>query len=411
MTASAKPKPIGASALSKLFQPPFGPLIFLVIVCVIFTVLPLLQGKDNRFFTPQNFALIFQQTAVVGVLAIGQTLVILTSGIDLSNGLIMALTSVIVAGMAVHGFSFESGGSVFSLLNAIILAMIVAVIGYFSSSVGLRNTSNVAPTIRRFAPFVIAGAAAVVFYALEPGGAVSPFVALLIGVLVAGFAGFINGTLVTRLKLPPFIVTLGTLNIVFALTRIYTTSTINGLPEPLLALGQTLVFYTGKLQENGNPEELFRVPLYAIVMLLLFFLVWFILRETKLGRHIYAVGDNKEAAELVGIPVNRILLIVYTSAGVLYGIAAILLIARQENGDPQAGQTSNLESITAVVLGGTSLFGGRGHIMGTLIGALVVSVIRNGLTQAGANPIIQTLITGILVIAAVAIDQFSQRAK
>jgi fructose transport system permease protein len=327
--------------LSILVTPPFGPLLFLFLVSIVFTVLPLLRGQEQRFLTLQNFALIFQQTAVVGVLAIGQTLVIMTAGIDLSNGLIMALTSVITAGLAVRGFT----------------------------------TGN---TI---------------------GTPVDPLIAVAIGLGVASFAGFMNGFLITRLKLPPFIVTLGTLNITFALTRIYTTSTINGLPEPLLVLGNSI-------EVAGA-----RIPLYALVMLLLFVVVWFILRETKLGRHIYAVGNNPEAAALVGIPVNRILMIVYTSAGLLYGIAALLLIARQENGDPQAGQTSNLESITAVVLGGTSLFGGRGHIMGTLIGALVVSVIRNGLTQQGANPIIQTFVTGILVIAAVAVDQFSQRAS
>lgn len=329
-----------SARLGFLLTPPFGPLIFLLIVCIIFTVLPMLRGQDQRFLNVQNFALIFQQTAVVGVLAIGQTLIILTAGIDLSNGLIMALTSVITAGLAVKGFTLG-------------------------------------PT----------------------GTPIDPIVAIVIGLSVASLAGFLNGLLVTRLKLPPFIVTLGTLNIAFALTRMYTTSTINGLPQPLLAMGSSVNIFGA------------RVPLYALIMLALFFIVWFILRETRLGRHIYAVGDNREAAALVGIPVNRILLIVYTSAGLLYGIAALLLIARQENGDPQAGQASNLESITAVVLGGTSLFGGRGHVMGTLIGALVVSVIRNGLTQQGANPIIQTFITGILVIAAVAVDQFSQRTK
>lgn len=337
---TTKDAPSLASRLGFLFTPPFGPLLFLFIICVIFAVLPLLRGQPQRFLTVQNFALIFQQTAVVGVLAIGQTLIILTAGIDLSNGLIMALTSVITAGLAVHGFG-PRGEAIY----------------------------------------------------------IDPIVAMLIGLGVASLAGFINGLLVTRLKLPPFIVTLGTLNIAFALTRIYTTTTINGLPQPLLAMGSAITVFGA------------RVPLYALVMLALFFIVWFILRETRIGRHIYAVGDNREAAALVGIPVNRVLLIVYTTAGLLYGIAALLLLARQENGDPQAGQTSNLESITAVVLGGTSLFGGRGHVMGTLIGALVVSVIRNGLTQQGANPIIQTFITGVLVIAAVAVDQLSQRSR
>jgi fructose transport system permease protein len=323
-----------------LLRPPFGPLLFLIIICAIFTALPLLRGQENRFLTLQNFSLIFQQTVVIGVLAIGQTLIILTAGIDLSNGLIMALSSVVMAGLAVKGFTL-------------------------------------APT----------------------GTPIDPYIAIGLGLLLAGAFGFLNGFLITRLRLPPFIVTLGMLNIAFALTRMYTTTTINNLPAPLIALGQTFDFFGA------------RITYSTLVMLALFFIFWFILSQTQLGRHIYAVGDNAEAASLVGIPVKRILLIVYTVAGFLYGIAGLLLISRLQNGDPQAGQTSNLESITAVVLGGTSLFGGRGHIIGTLIGALIISVIRNGLTQQGAQPIIQTFITGILVIAAVAVDQLSQRQK
>ncbi|MFZ4813694.1 MAG: ABC transporter permease [Phototrophicaceae bacterium] len=333
-------QPVLTSFLRLLATPPIGPLIFLIFICALFAILPVLRGEPQRFFTVRNLALIFQQTAIIGVLAIGQTMVILTSGIDLSNGLIMALVSVITAGLAVRG-------------------------------IPLGETTLI----------------------------VNPIVAIFVGLAVGGFCGWVNGTLVTRLKLPPFIVTLGTLNIIFALTRIYTTATINGLPEPLLVLGNSI--------QLGDA----RIPLYALVALALYFITWFVLSQTRLGRHIYAIGDNAEAAALVGIPVNRILLFVYTAAGFLYAIAAILLIARQENGDPQAGQSSNLESITAVVLGGTSLFGGRGHIMGTLIGVLVITVIRNGLTQQGANPIIQTLITGGLVIAAVAVDQLSQRGK
>ena len=321
-----------------LAKPPFGPLMFLILTCAVFGLLPVIQGEPQRFFTVRNFALIVQQSAIIGVLAIGQTLVILSSGIDLSNGLVMAFVSVITTGLAVRGIPF--GGEVIL---------------------------------------------------------VNPILAIFLGLFVGGLAGWINGILVTALKLPPFIVTLGTLNILFALTRIYTTATINGLPEAMLFLGEGITI--------GDA----RIPYYAVCAIVLYLVVWFVLSQTQFGRHLYAIGDNAEAAGLVGIPVNRILLTVYTLAGFLYAIGAILLIARQDNGDPQAGQTSNLESITAVVLGGTSLFGGRGHIMGTLIGVLVISVIRNGLTQQGANPIIQTLVTGILVIVAVAIDQLSQR--
>src|SRR5206468_9685734 len=127
------------------------------------------------------------------------------------------------------------------------------------------------------------------------------------------------------------------------------------------------------------------------------------------GRHVYAIGDNAEAARLTGIHTNRLLLAVYAFAGLLYGVAALLLIGYTNVGDPQAGQTDNLDSITAVVIGGTSLFGGRGSSHGTLLGALIVGVFRNGLTLMGVASVYQILITGILVILAVTTDQLSRR--
>jgi fructose transport system permease protein len=127
------------------------------------------------------------------------------------------------------------------------------------------------------------------------------------------------------------------------------------------------------------------------------------------GRHVYAVGNNPEATRLVGIPTDRVLLGVYVLAGVFYGIASLLSVARTGVGDPNAGQTENLDAITAVVLGGTSLFGGRGVILGTLVGAVVVGVLRNGLTLMGVSSVYQVLITGILVILAVAVDQLSRK--
>jgi fructose transport system permease protein len=149
----------------------------------------------------------------------------------------------------------------------------------------------------------------------------------------------------------------------------------------------------------------------TLLMLALFGFTWFVLRETAAGRHVYAVGNNPEAARLTGIRVRRLLLGVYTTAGLVYGIAALLLISRTSVGDPQAGQTDNLDSITAVVLGGTSLFGGRGSVIGTLIGALIVGIVRNGLQLMGVRSIYQVLITGILVILAVAVDQIARRRQ
>ena len=147
----------------------------------------------------------------------------------------------------------------------------------------------------------------------------------------------------------------------------------------------------------------------SVLMLALYLCMWFYLRETAAGRHVYAVGNNPEATRLTGIPTERVLLGVYVMAGVFYGIASLLSVARTGVGDPNAGQTENLDAITAVVLGGTSLFGGRGVILGTLVGAIIVGVLRNGLTLMGVQSVYQVLITGILVILAVTIDQLSRK--
>jgi fructose transport system permease protein len=273
-----------------------------------------------------------QQVMVVGTLAIGQTLIILTAGIDLSNGAIMALSGVIMTSMAVD-------------------------------------------------------------YGLNP------FLAIFIGLAVAVAFGVLNGALVTFIRLPPFIVTLGTLNIAFALTRIYTTQTVTGLPPAMTFFGNTF-----KIGDTA-------ITYGSVLVVVMFAVAWFILRSTPAGRYVYAVGDNPEAARLAGISTTKLLIGLYAVAALTYGIAGLLLAARTGVGDPQAGQTGNLDSITAVVLGGTSLFGGRGMILGTLIGALIVGVFRNGLQLMGVESIYQVLITGILVIVAVSIDQLTHRGK
>lgn len=309
-----------------LSLPAVGPLLALLIASAFFT------WRTDKFLTGHNLSLIVQQVVVVGTLAIGQTLIILTAGIDLSNGMVMALGSVIMTSFAVD-------------------------------------------------------------YGMNP------IVAIVIGLLVTTAFGLLNGTLITLVRLPPFIVTLGTLNIAFAVTRIYTTTTITDLPPSIIALGKT--FALGKTA----------ITYGSILMLILFLVIWFVLRETAWGRHLYAVGNNPEATRLAGISTTRLLIGVYALAGFIYGVAGLLLVARTGVGDPQAGQTSNLDSITAVVLGGTSLFGGRGTILGTLVGALIVGVFRNGLQLIGIPSIYQVLITGILVILAVSVDQLSHKGQ
>jgi fructose transport system permease protein len=303
----------------------FGPLLALLAACAFFA------SQTDRFLTGQNFSLILQQVMVVSVMAIGQTVIILTAGIDLSCGMVMALGSIVMTKFAVD------------------LGM-------------------------------------------------NPYLAIAGGLLACIAFGLLNGALITYVRLPPFIVTLGTLNIAFAITQIYSQSqTVSGLPDPLLFFGTT--FRIGQTA----------VTYGTLLMLGMYLAAWFLLRETSPGRHIYALGNNPEAARLMGIPAQRLLVSVYTIAALIYGIAALLAVARTGVGDPQAGQTDNLDSITAVVLGGTSLFGGRGTILGTLIGALIVGVFRNGLTLMGVPSVYQILITGILVILAVTTDQLSRR--
>jgi len=304
-----------------------GPLIALLLASIFFSI------RTDRFLTTENLSLITQQVAVVGVLAIGQTLIILTAGVDLSCGAVMAFGTIVMTKLAVtHG--------------------------------------------------------------------VNPFLAIALGIGVCLGFGVLNGLLVTVLRLPPFIVTLGTLNIAFALTHITSSEeTIANLPDPVVFFGNTFRF-AGTTITYGS-----------VLAVALTLITWFVLTKTVGGRHVYATGNNPDAARLAGVRTRRVLLAVYATAGLLYGIAALVLVGRTGVGDPQAGQSANLDSITAVVVGGTSLFGGRGSVLGTLVGTLIVGIFRNGLQLLGVAAIYQFLITGVLVILAVAVDQLSRRRQ
>jgi fructose transport system permease protein len=328
-TSAEQPRATPLQLLRRIATAPaVGPLIALLLTMAFFSL------KSDRFLQTQNLSLVLQQVMVVGVLAIGETFVILTAGIDLSCGTVMAFGQIVMTKLAV-----ASG--------------------------------------------------------------VPPLQALLLGILACVGFGMLNGGLVAGLRLPAFIVTLGTLNIAFALTHIVSNDlTFSGLPSELLFFGRTFTLAGADFTYG------------VVLMLVLYALAWFGLSQTAWGRHVYAVGDSPEAARLTGINVNRVLFSVYALAGLTYGIAALLLVGRTELGDPNAGQTTeNLDAITAVVLGGTSLFGGRGTVIGTLIGAVIVGVFRNGLTLIGVEVIYQYLVTGILVILAVAVDQLTHRRR
>jgi fructose transport system permease protein len=229
--------------------------------------------------------------------------------------------------------------------------------------------------------------------------------ALMIGIAVGAGCGAINGTLVTRVKLPPFIVTLGTWSIFFALNLWYSAS------ETIRS--QDVAKAAPLLQALGTPVDVFgaRFTYGSFFMLGLIALIWFVLNRTAFGRHLYAVGDDPDAARLAGIRTDRILFSVYVIAGMICSLGAWALIGRIGSISPQAGQTANLDSITAVVVGGASLFGGRGSIIGTLIGALIVGVFRNGLALSDVDVLWQEFAVGWLIIIAVALDQWIRKVS
>jgi fructose transport system permease protein len=242
----------------------------------------------------------------------------------------------------------------------------------------------------------------IVMAKLSADQGVPGFLALLLGFGVGTLCGLVNGLLVTRLRLPPFIVTLGTLNVFFALNLWYSKSeTIRGTDM------SDLLLWTGNTIDIGDTK----ITYGSILMLVLFVVFAWVLKHTAWGRHVYAVGDDAEAARLAGVRTNRVLLSVYVVAGLICAVAAWMLIGRIASASPQAGGSANLDSITAVVIGGTSLFGGRGLVIGTLFGALIVGVLRNGLTLSGVDVLWQDFAVGVLIITAVAIDQWIRKVK
>ena len=302
-------------------------------VVLVFALFIFSFGNEN-FLTPNNLSLILQQTAVIGAIAAGQTLIILTAGIDLSCGAIAIFASMVMAKTA-----FVNGW---------------------------------------------------------PGWA-----AFMIGIAVGTGAGAFNGWLITKVNLPPFIVTLGTFNVFSALTLFYATgrTIMDKELEPFF-------LYLG----NPIPLGEFKITYGVLLVIVMYLILAFSLRYTGWGRHVYAVGDDIEAARLAGIQVKRVLMSVYVTAGFIFAVTSWVIIGRVAAASPNSGTNLNLDSITAVVIGGTSLFGGRGAIFGSLIGAVIVGVFRNGLTLAGVDLYYQTFAVGVLIITAVSIDQWIRKA-
>lgn len=307
-------------------------LIALLMMVILFSVLA------DGFLSRDNFWTVMRQISVNLCLSVGMTLVILTGGIDLSVGSILALSGAIMAGLLRRGTELEA-------LNLYV--------GY--------------------------GAPA----------------AITVGLFAGASLGWFNGVMVTRFRVPPFIATLAMLTIARGLTKLYTGGeAITGLGEVFVSIG------SGRLL--GIPNQFWiagGIVLVAVV----------VLRKTRFGRYVYAVGGNEEAAQLSGLNVTRVKRTVYLISGTLAAVGGLIVTSRLNSATPIAGEGLELDSIAAVVIGGTSLSGGRGSVPGTVLGALIIGVLNSGLVIMGVDPFWQQVIKGFVILVAVVIDRLNYK--
>ncbi len=301
--------------------------IGLALICevILFTVL------SPHFLTTDNLLNVSLQVSITAIIAVGMTFVILTNGIDLSVGSVVAFVGVIVTSM---------------------MTLPLPV-------------------------FVTLG------------------LAILTGLLVGAASGAFAGVVITRFRITPFIVTMAIMTILRGGAFIYTQGRpIWELPEEFKILGS---------------ERLLGVPVPTIIMILVFIAAHVALTRTRFGRHVYAVGGNPEAARLAGIRTNRVLIQVYTLCGVLTALSGILLASRLNSGQPNAGLMYELDVIASVVVGGTSLNGGRGSVIGTFIGSMLIAVLRNGLNLLDVESYVQQVVVGVVILLAVMVDQWRRK--
>ncbi|MDB5247140.1 MAG: rbsC [Segetibacter sp.] len=310
----------------------FQSLIALVILCLTISLL------SDKFFTVDNAWNVMRQISVNICIATGMTLVVLTAGIDLSVGSVLALAGAITAGLLRNGIEIPAGNLYigFTLLGA-----------------------------------VVAG--------------------LLTGALLGAF----NGWTITRFKVPPFVATLAVLTIARGFTMLWTKG------FPISSLGENFAFLgTGWFLGIPLPVWISGIIVIAAVV---------VTNKTRFGRYVYAIGGNENAAKLSGININRIKIAVYTIAGGLAAIGGIIVTSRLDSAQPNAGITYELDAIAAVVIGGTSLSGGRGSIMGTVLGAIIIGVLNNGLVLLNVSPFWQQVVKGFVILLAVMIDKANSK--
>lgn len=296
-----------------------GPLLGLFLLVVIVSIL------NPSFLEPLNLLNLLRQVAINALIAFGMTFVILTGGIDLSVGAILALSSALTAGMMVAG--------------------------------------------------------------------VDPIIAIIAGCILGALMGMVNGLFITKGKMAPFIATLATMTIFRGLTLVYTGG------NPITGLGDNYLF-----QLFGRGYFL-GIPVPAITMILAFVILFILLHKTPFGRKTYAIGGNEKAALISGIKVPKIKIMIYSLSGMLAALAGAILTSRLNSAQPTAGTSYELDAIAAVVLGGTSLSGGKGRIFGTLIGALIIGTLNNGLNLLGVSSFYQMVVKGIVILIAVLLDR------
>jgi ribose transport system permease protein len=314
------------------FAAQFQSLIALVILCLVLTIL------SDKFFTVTNAWNVMRQISVNVCIATGMTIVVLTGGIDLSVGSVLALCGAVTAGLLKNGIEFSS--------------------------------QNL------FIGFTILGA-------------------VLAGIMLGSLLGWINGVTITKFNVPPFVATLAMLTMARGLTMLWT----GGFP--ISSLGSSFAFL-GTGWFLGMPLPVWISAVIVLIMV-------FITKSTKLGRYIYAIGGNENAARLSGIRINRIKIIVYTIAGALAAIGGLIVTSRLDSAQPNAGITYELDAIAAVVIGGTSLSGGRGTILGTVLGAIIIGVLNNGLVLLNVSPFWQQVVKGLVILLAVIIDKANSK--
>lgn len=311
------------------------------------------------------------------------------------------MVPVIVLLLSIAAFGIVAGDNFFSAFNLSLIMQQVSIIGILAAAqslVILTAGIDLSVGANMVLVSVIMGHLAVNMGAPTP-------LAVGIGFVCGTLAGMLNGLLVTRIKLPPFIVTLGTWNIFFAL-NLWLSGAQSIRSQDLDASAPLLKFFGESIAIGGA-----RFTYGSILMVLIFAVLWYVLTRTAWGRHVYALGDDKEAAELSGIRTDRTLVQVYAVAGLVCAIGAWAAIGRVGSVSPQSFQEANLQSITAVVIGGISLFGGRGSIVGPLVGALIVGVFNSGLRLAGVEVLWQVFAIGWLTIIAVALDQWIRKVS